>query len=91
MEQLSNLVASTNTGTVPSNNTPSSSKNLTVIVDPTSSEEKSQTYSGSVQQSESQRTPKRVSSSTVSSPALASPSSKLLGRNYNGTSKFIII
>lgn len=90
MEQSSN-VASTNSGTVPSINTPSLSKNLTVIVDPSSSEEKnSAAFSGFVQQIESHQTPKRVSSSTVSSPALASPPCKLLGRNYNGTSESML-
>ncbi|CRK92494.1 CLUMA_CG006059, isoform A [Clunio marinus] len=69
--------------------TPASSHS--VIVDPSSSDEKpgastSVLFSSiPTVSSDPQHTPKRVSSSTLSSPVLTPPTGKILSRNCNGT------
>lgn len=73
--------------------TPSSSKlSSSVIVDPSSSDDKTQSSSALLTPYPStsidpHHTPKRVSSSTVSSPILTPTTGKILSRNCNGTSK----
>jgi hypothetical protein len=71
--------------------TPSIS-NKSVIVDPSSSDENKTVISALVYPStssatEPHHTPKRVSSSTVSSPILTPPTGKIFSRNCNGTSE----
>lgn len=75
--------------------TPASSKSATVIVDPSSSDEKSCVISALYSStpsasSDPHHTPKRVSSSTLSSPVLTPPTGKIFSRNCNGTSEWRI-
>lgn len=84
MDQTAHSTPTTTSGiTTSSFTTAPTSKS--VIVDPSSSDEKNSSFIASSLH-EAHETPKRVSSSTISSPLLTPPG-KVLGRNYNGTSE----
>lgn len=82
-QQPAHSTPTTTSGITTSSITTSAPTSKSVIVDPSSSDEKNSSFS---LLSEAHETPKRVSSSTISSPLLTPPG-KVIGRNYNGTSE----
>ena len=83
----------TSTSTIITSTPASTRSSCSVIVDPTSSDDRTQTTSSALlttyssTSTDPHHTPKRVSSSTVSSPIQTPPTGKILSRNCNGTSK----